>query len=91
MPYANPGKGTKAPPQLPSIDPLPKFRLPVVTELITEPKEGVLESLEAPGRLPFSSLMTALSELHRLSHEVGPVQTSLARSMMEETASNLPR
>jgi len=33
--------GTKTPAQLHSIDLLPKFRLPVLTKLITEPKEGV--------------------------------------------------
>ena len=48
----NHGKsGSKAPAQLRSADFLPDFRLSIVAELITEPKEGILESqVETPDR-----------------------------------------
>jgi hypothetical protein len=53
-------RSSKAPAQLRPIDLLPKFRLSIVTELITEPKEGILESqVETPNR-------SALQLLHDL-------------------------
>jgi len=40
---------TKTPPQFSPTDLLPKFRLPVITKLVTKPKEGILESqVKAP-------------------------------------------
>ena len=50
----------KAPAQLCSIDLFPEFRLSIIAELITEPKEGILEGqVQAPDR-------SALQLIHEL-------------------------